>query len=100
MFIKVMTERGFAVVDGVEHFEAERISTKGSPENSGIKDDRTFKVMISAFQNRSGCPIGADSDSFMSINYQNKTGEWCTINFNTIAWVCNENGKTVDVIHG
>lgn len=67
---------------------------KNQENSSGqLRNDKTFKVMGSVFEK------GKSSMGY-SINYQNENQEWCAILFNTIAYICGNDGKTLEVVHG
>ena len=93
MIVKVMGVKPeeFELWDDISHIEVRPIEEQGP---YGIDQSRTYKVMGRVFDETRPASGG------MAIHYHNKIGDWCAILFNTIAYICADNGKTIEIVRG
>ena len=95
MIIKVMrTVDDWTMLEGIEQIQVNRIKGAEDESKRGCYDARIFKVVASVFDDRK------PTDFYTQIVFQDKTGDWCTIAFNTEAFVCSDSGKTIERIYG
>lgn len=92
MIVKVMGVKPleYQLWDGINHVEISPIEEC----MEGVVTHGPCKVMGSVLDENIPKKAG------MAIYYYDKNGEWCVILFNTTAYICGDNGKTLEVVHG
>ena len=95
MIIKVMKKgNDYWMCDNVDSIDVSVIQEKQDISPSL----EISKVIASIFEEREhGNPVAQHG---MAITFFDKLGDRCVILFNTVAYICNDQGKTVETIFG
>ena len=90
MIIKVSCDNVWHLIDGVEHLEY------GNPyeKKAGVyEENMEVKELVS-------CNQPVTSNCVNAISYDNRNGKRGVVVFNTVAYILNDNGKTIETIYG